>query len=185
MNVRPCDECHSNPGMINQVMVVNGMSVQKALCPLCAQKYTGMQINTMMQNMQTMLAPFMGFPVPQQPMQPPKIPDIGAAPPDTTRCKECSLAFAQFQQHGMLGCTACYESFAHLMPRVLQVAQGGASRHHGKIPSRSSGRQHVHREIARLREQIEEAIKHERYEDAVELRDRIRALQDQLREGEP
>lgn len=55
-----------------------------------------------------------------------------------------------------------------------------ATRHRGKVPSRGNETVLLRRDLKQLREQLNAAIQREAYEEAAVLRDRIRALEEQL-----
>lgn len=173
-----CDECRQQPAHIRLQVVNQGITTVRSLCPACAQQYAppGVQIT-------------FGPPMPMQftglaTLQP-QLPAAAMAPLMSQACCQwCGYPWQQFQQTSMLGCPRCYDSFAPQMEIVLRRAQGGATRHTGKRPSRlAGGERQVRRQIEALRALIEEAIKAERYEEACSLRDEIRRLQAQQSEG--
>ena len=71
------------------------------------------------------------------------------------------------------------EQLAPLLRRIH-----GSSRHTGKVPRRSQGAIRFARELERLREELRLAVQREEFEKAAELRDRIRALEKEMQEGE-
>jgi len=56
----------------------------------------------------------------------------------------------------------------------------GNIRHTGKIPRRTGGTLAVKKEIADLRQVLQQAVAREEYEEAARLRDEIRKLEEQL-----
>jgi len=89
-------------------------------------------------------------------------------------CAQCSLTFDEFRQHGLLGCSACYEAFEEELAPLIERAQEGAASHVGKTPRRSPGAVDQARLIRTLREQLAEALEAEHYERAADIRDRLR-----------
>jgi protein arginine kinase activator len=85
-------------------------------------------------------------------------------------CTHCGFTYAEFQAHGLLGCAECYASFGdalfadllHLHPRLHRVA-----------PPRP---QSLDEDVAALRERFSDALRGERYEEAAQLRERMRNL---------
>lgn len=103
------------------------------------------------------------------------------APADGARCGHCGLNYEEFARTGLLGCSRCYEAFITRLEPLLQRVHG-ATRHTGKVPRREGGALSVQRQVEGLRRELEAAIAAEEYEQAVRLRDRIRALERQLGE---
>jgi len=95
------------------------------------------------------------------------------------QCQRCGLDFEEFRRTGLLGCPHCYESFAERLEELLRRIHGGTARHAGKTPGETrveSGRRRA-QEASRLRRQLEEAVRAERYEEAARLRDLLRKLE--------
>lgn len=193
-----CDDCHMRPATVQMQQITNNVKVEKSLCQVCVQRYTGfagppqmptpMQIMQMMPQMMQMMPQMMQM-MPQvmqmmQGQQGPQPPAMQVPPVSGglahLRCGRCGHSFGHFQQSGLLGCPECYRSFAPQMQTVLRRAQGGAVQHHGKVPSRWDGKLRVDRQVESLRGQLEEAVQQERFEDAARLRDEIRRLQSQV-----
>jgi protein arginine kinase activator len=55
----------------------------------------------------------------------------------TERCDQCGLTFEEFRKSGYLGCTGCYEAFAHLMDPVFVRTQMGKKHMGRKLGHRS------------------------------------------------
>jgi protein arginine kinase activator len=56
----------------------------------------------------------------------------------------------------------------------------GNVRHQGKIPARGAGPLKIRREVLSLKKELEKAVMEENFEKAVELRDKIRALEKEI-----
>jgi protein arginine kinase activator len=103
---------------------------------------------------------------------------------DQRTCPVCGISFYEFRQQGRLGCPhdyVCFES--ELEPLLLNIHDG--TRHKGKRPRR--GLQHTDRQtdLIRLRREMKESVEREDYELARELRDQIRAIENEQRESGP
>lgn len=102
----------------------------------------------------------------------------GTATPDPSAtqlvCEHCGFSQADFKKLGRLGCPACYERFRPILEPVLANMHKGVV-HVGKVPARSIERRSIQEKIWRLEEQLQAAIKSERYEDAAHLRDELAA----------
>jgi protein arginine kinase activator len=85
-------------------------------------------------------------------------------------CTQCGFTYAEFQARGLLGCAECYAGFGealfadllHLHPRL-----------HRRAPPPPGNRAD---DVAALRERFSDALRGERYEEAAELRQRMRNL---------
>lgn len=92
-------------------------------------------------------------------------------------CPQCKMTYEDFRKSGRLGCGTCYETFRRYLSPLLKRIHG--SPHHvGKIPpvpGEKSG--HVQEDLARLKERLKEAVAAEVFEEAAQLRDRIRTLE--------
>ncbi len=101
----------------------------------------------------------------------------------TTRpvCKNCNMTYEQFIRSGKFGCANCYNTFMGVLPSVFKKIHGNV-RHHGKLPYRSGEKIKTKREIIELKTQLNRAVQSEEYEKAAVLRDRMRALEGQLKE---
>lgn len=88
-------------------------------------------------------------------------------------CPACHLRGRDFKKNARLGCPNCYETFAPELAPMLEAMHKGP-RHTGKIPE--SRRRGLEQEglCLRLRKQLEEAIRDEKYEEAARLRDQLK-----------
>ncbi|MCL2182243.1 MAG: UvrB/UvrC motif-containing protein [Chitinispirillia bacterium] len=93
--------------------------------------------------------------------------------PDIT-CSNCGMKFSEFRSGGWLGCAECYASFEERIDRILMQIHG-ADGHKGKIYGKAP-RRGGKRDIAKLRRELDAAVKSERFEDAALIRDTISSL---------
>jgi len=91
-------------------------------------------------------------------------------------CKGCELPFSTFAATGRLGCPECYTSFETQLKPLLRKAHGAVS-HTGKAPSKDGPELSRKKEIRSLYQELEKAVKQERYEEAASIRDKIRELE--------
>ena len=164
-----CDECHIRPVAVKIQIAGQGQAVERALCQQCGQKYGAFQSAPLAAPWPFALLNGMMAPAPLSPTL-----------PGPTRCLRFGYPFIQFQQTGMLGCPECYTSFRPQMEIILRRSQGGSVRHGGKTPTRGGGTHKLRCLIEALRVDLEQAVKDQRFEDAVRLRDEIRAREKEL-----
>ena len=91
-------------------------------------------------------------------------------------CPDCGMTLLEFRQRGRLGCPKDYELFApHL--RELFERIHGATRHVGRAPGLDPDTQQRLLRRTELRRALEAAIRDEAYEQAAQLRDELKALE--------
>ncbi|MEE8424311.1 MAG: UvrB/UvrC motif-containing protein [Elusimicrobiota bacterium] len=92
----------------------------------------------------------------------------------TPRCAACGTAYSEFKKTGFLGCPECYREFAEPLKEVLKRIHG-AVRHRGKIPA-CAGAELKSQRAGRLQKELDRAVREERYENAAEIRNRMKEL---------
>ena len=90
-------------------------------------------------------------------------------------CKRCGLSSNDFKRHGRLGCPDCYEYLKPLIEPMLANMHKSIS-HQGKIPHRSLEHLNFNKQLRKLEEELDIAVKEERYEEAAVCRDKIKNL---------
>ena len=99
-----------------------------------------------------------------------------AAKVGAVQCPSCGLRYAQFARTGRLGCAGCYSAFEVQRRQILRRVHG-STRHQGKAPRTADEGGTRRRDLVRLREELNRAIEREEFEEAANLRDRIRVLE--------
>ncbi len=94
-------------------------------------------------------------------------------------CPRCGMSYQDFSQTGKIGCAACYATFRQQLEPILRRIHG-SSVHRGKIPHRSGGTLELKQNISLLQQQLKACVEQEEYEKAAELRDKIRAMKQEL-----
>ena len=86
-------------------------------------------------------------------------------------CPVCKIQRHEYRKQSRLGCPACYEAFSkELNTAIFELHR--ASEHAGKAPQRAEALW----QRKRIEERLAAAIKEQRYEDAITLRDELRGL---------
>lgn len=96
---------------------------------------------------------------------------------DDLSCPQCGLTFREFQIKGTLGCPNDYQAFASLLNPLIQRAHEGATHHVGKSPDLGDDDTRRRAGLIRLRRELQEALTHENYELAAQVRDKIRDME--------
>jgi protein arginine kinase activator len=88
-------------------------------------------------------------------------------------CLQCGFTVAEFRTRGLLGCPACYAHFDKtLRADMLHVHPGLHKIAAPTVPNRNLAEQ-GETDIAALREQLSDALRFERYEEAAGLKQRL------------
>ena len=91
-------------------------------------------------------------------------------------CAVCGLNYEQFKTTGKLGCESCYQAFPKEIVALFKNVQN-SSRHEGKYPKRSGAGIRQRREVDKLRNNLQQAVEDENYEEAARIRDQIRSME--------
>lgn len=179
-----CQECHQNPASLHFTKIINGKKTETHLCEQCAKEKGEMIAGTGGFSINSLLSGLLNFEYPLAG----KSKESTFANVENIYCKQCGMSFHQFSKVGRFGCSNCYTTFQSKIDPILKRVHSGNTTHTGKIPKRIGGNLHITKKITQLKEQLQKAILHEEFENAAELRDQIRSLEQQLsserREGE-
>lgn len=165
-----CQECRRNEANIHIVKNYKGKQSEYNLCENCARKKEELDFSFEPQfSLHKLFSSMLnqGLCGSRQAMQ------------DEKTCPTCSLAFSQFSQLGRLGCSDCFYTFEEKLKPLLRRIHGGTT-HTGKVPARARERVNILRELDQLREELKEKVQSEEFEKAALLRDRIRAMEEEV-----
>ena len=154
-----CQKCQKKNATVKIVKNHNGHITEEYLCKDCAGmvdlKFKDFGADGIFDNFFNLLSP---------------------APGGNPSCDGCGTTFLEFKNHGKLGCNHCFETFSGYLDKTLKNYHG-ASLHTGKIPKRSGEGLKLKKEKESLKAELQKAIIEERYEDAANLRDKIKELE--------
>jgi protein arginine kinase activator len=163
-----CDQCGKQPASVRYTEIDEGKVTRRKFCRACAQERGLLDEPSkplvMLQEMLSLASP----------------PSPETSTPGTSKpglvCQTCGLAFATFQQSGRLGCPSCYVTFR---PRLLSLLRKlhGSARHTGKSPHAFARKSELRQRVEDLRAALDRAVRGEDYESAAQLRDEIRAVE--------
>jgi protein arginine kinase activator len=159
-----CQFC-DNPAMVHLTDIIHKKKREMHLCEECAREH-----NLIPDQQQELNVPaLLQFLISQT--QAVK----GQGDPNSAVCPECGLKYAQFRAQGRLGCPADYDVFRSTLEPLLERIHRQV-RHVGKAPGRFRA-QRRQAELKEMRQQLEQAVRDECFEEAARLRDRIRSLE--------
>jgi protein arginine kinase activator len=158
-----CEICQNKEATIHLTEITEGVRTEMHLCEQCAQEQgigskNYIPLNELLSNLLSV------GPKGEEP------PATGAA---EAACPECGYTLSMFQEKALLGCPHDYEVFKQQLLPLIKKAHDGATRHCGKVPAKIPMDSKKQMEIARLKQQLDEAVKKEDYELAVRLRDKL------------
>lgn len=166
-----CEQCGERPATVHYTEIVQGNKNEFHMCEVCASQkgqaayqalagaFSVNQLLSGLLHFDSTVAPRSDAPAP--------------------RCEHCGLTFAQFVKIGQFGCEHCYETFTEQLGPLLKRVQS-SDHHTGKIPKRRGGAMTLRRELNQLRKELQVSVMDERFEEAAQLRDRIRGLEQHL-----
>lgn len=161
-----CDLC-GKPATVHLTQIINNKIQKVDLCEECAQKKGVSDPDGF--SLADLLAK--NFAVPGEMAHP--------AGGSSLACGACGCSAKDFKKTGRLGCPDCYEALAPIiMPILVGVHRG--TEHVGKIPERLKSRLERRRRFSQLDQDLQQAIRDERYEDAAGYRDQIEQLKAEL-----
>lgn len=166
-----CQKCGKKEADTHVKRVINGEFEEYDLCSDCAKElgYTNM-FSDFASDFNSFLGSFFSNALP--------------ARTQATRCEVCNTGYADIARTGMMGCANCYSIFAdQLMPTIRRVH--GNTTHCGKrskatkteITEVKEEKQDNKSKIAKLKEQLDIAIKNQEFEKAAQLRDEIKDME--------
>ena len=171
-----CEECGIRPAKFHLTTVMGGERQDRSLCPVCFAKYQKKLPGIDFTNLAGILSGILEAGV------------NGAEAEENENearaCARCGTSYLDFKRTGMVGCAQCYNAFREPMEALLTRVHGN-TQHAGRVPGGVRSGASIRMNIERLRQQINQAVTAEEYEEAARLRDRIRALSAQLEENAP
>lgn len=162
-----CDICHKNPATVHLTEIVDNQMTELHLCEECAQEKSAQMESQF--GLSDLLAGMAEFTKPQQ-----KEMESLAL-----KCANCGMTYEHFRKIGRLGCGECYNSFRRYLAPLLKRIHG-SSQHLGKSPSSApmAFKKKIDKiDLEELRSRLKAAVEAEAFEEAANLRDKIRELE--------
>lgn len=165
-----CDNCHNRVATIHLTQVINNNKVEVHLCESCAKDKNYMNFNGI-PDISSFFNSILGFTA--QPY---------VNTPKAKTCDFCGMTFDNFKASGKFGCANCYETFADRIDPIVKRIHGSAI-HSGRLPkSFETNAVSKVSETDLLKRELEELIKLEKFEEAAEVRDKIKDLENGKKE---
>ena len=185
-----CENCGKREANVRYTQIINGDKKEMNLCEECSEK---LGIGNMDFKMPISFSSFLGdfFDEFENNTLLPELDPI-----KQLTCDSCGMTFEDFMNTGKFGCSNCYNIFESKIDPILKNIHG-ANRHVGRLgkigPATNLKEQEEQIENSKieitekeektkkevneedkLKQELQKAIKEERYEDAAKLRDEIK-----------
>jgi protein arginine kinase activator len=98
---------------------------------------------------------------------------------ESIHCPSCGSSFNDLKDTGRLGCDSCYSAFSEKLEPILRKIHG-SSEHFGKIPSSSSRKTKNKAKLKSLKNELNQLVKKEAFEQAALIRDEIKKLESSI-----
>lgn len=170
-----CEKCKKNNASFFFEENINGKKRSLALCANCAEdmKKSGeLQSGEAFYNSLGISSPFYDSIFGSLFSTGVKSAQIG----EKKTCPDCGFTLDDFRMCGKAGCPTCYQTFSRELEGTIRSIHGNA-KHTGRAPKRLRQNIEKAKELVSLKEQLRTAIEKEDFENAAELRDRIRSLE--------
>lgn len=172
-----CDDCGVRPANFLLKAVTDGGVHEKNLCPVCMAKYQhripGLDFSNLAGILSGILESHKGAD---------KAEDDAATEFDGLVCTDCGTTYAEFRKGGRMGCAECYKAFRQPLDSLLLKVHGNLQ-HAGRMPGGLKSDASIRFTIEKLKQELVKAIAAEEYEQAAQIRDRVRLLNSQLEEA--
>ncbi|MEQ8201434.1 MAG: UvrB/UvrC motif-containing protein [Syntrophomonadaceae bacterium] len=164
-----CEECKERIATVHLTQVFNDEKRESHLCEQCACNKSGLLFNA---NNQFSIPNFLGGMFSSIYKQE-KVPEA------KVQCPQCGMTITDIKRVGKLGCSQCYRVYEQEMEASLRRIHGN-SRHSGKIPVRGGYKVMIKQQIESLKNQIQDAVREEKYEQAAQIRDQVIELEKKI-----
>ena len=173
-----CQNCGKNEVSFHYTQIVNGVKKEIALCDECKSKLGLVSLDF---NMPIDFSSFLGeFFEDEDMLQ-------AFNPIEKLKCNNCGLTFDNFVKDGKFGCSNCYSVFEEKIDSILKNLHG-SSIHTGRKGKLITGGNNLKEEnekeiikpednITKLKRDLKQAIKEEKYEEAAKIRDEIKKIE--------
>ena len=188
-----CDNCKKNQANVRYSENINGVERELNLCSECVKKLglDNMEIDwkiAMPMDFPSFLGEFM-----EEFENPEFLPFFNDV--KQLKCKNCGYTFEDIANTGRLGCDECYNIFESKLDPIIKKIQG-SNLHTGRVgrilennvenktnhEEKKEQKNENMTQLEKLQLDLKKAIKEEKYEQAAELRDKIKEIENKKEE---
>ena len=179
-----CENCKQRPATITVTQMKNGKKMTRHYCDVCNKQLDHFHLNLDSDEdpnaMQKLFSNWFG--TPSWSVQSVPISNTQTKVQNDS-CPQCGMTYRNFLEEGKFNCPTCYETFKEQLPQILKRLHNGAIEHIGKVPGSINERNQMKRHIEALRQDMKLAVEEERFEDAANIRDQVRAVEKKHQTG--
>ena len=168
-----CEKCGKNAATTYFRQTVNGKVTEYRLCDECAAQMSGTSLFDGIN-----LGYFLGNMF--QGSGNSRTSNPGA---DVVHCDGCGMTYGEIAKRGKVGCAKCYETFKDKLRPSLESIHGRTA-HVGKAPkffeepSAVSPAEKAEDPVAKLKEELQQAIETQEFERAAQIRDELKKTEE-------
>lgn len=164
-----CEDCNSKNATVHMTKIINGKKEEIHLCDECAKKKEISNFEDKF-SIHSFLASL---------LEGNATPNVNITSNQIKKCPQCGATYNDFKQSGRLGCNMCYSTFSNMLAPLIRRIQGNTV-HGGKIPKRSGATIRLRKELNDLKNQLQQLVMREEFEEAAKIRDEIRRLEGEI-----
>ena len=155
-----CSNCGKNNASITYKQNINGKKITLNLCDNCAHE----------------IGIFNSFDDIFSPM----ILDFEYVLPEEIKCKKCGYTLSKYRSTGLFGCDECYKTFKKEIDEILLKIQGK----NRQIKEEKNIKKENINQVDKLKQELQELVKQEKFEEAAVIRDKIKDLEKKSKKEE-
>lgn len=155
-----CSNCGKNNASITYKQNINGKKITLNLCDNCAHE----------------IGIFNSFDDIFSPM----ILDFEYVLPEEIKCKKCGYTLSKYRSTGLFGCDECYNTFKKEIDEILLKIQGK----NRQIKEEKNIKKESINQVDKLKQELQELVKQEKFEEAAVIRDKIKDLEKKSKKEE-
>ncbi|MBY7141656.1 UvrB/UvrC motif-containing protein [Virgibacillus sp. NKC19-3] len=170
-----CQECQQRPATLHFTQVINGTKTEIHVCEVCAKEKGYMTYPEEGYSLHNLLTGLFNFDSAMMESQQ----SNSYNQVKELKCPQCGMSLSTFKKVGKFGCATCYDTFSERLDPILRRVHSGNTKHYGKIPKRMGGDLHTKKQLESYKAELQQLIEDENFEEAAQIRDKIKALQNQ------
>ena len=155
-----CSNCGKNNASITYKQNINGKKITLNLCDNCAHELG------IFNSLDDIFSPM--------------ILDFEYVLPEEIKCKKCGYTLSKYRSTGLFGCDECYKTFKKEIDEILLKIQGK----NRQIKEEKSIKEENINQVDKLKQELQELVKQEKFEEAAVIRDKIKDLEKKSKKEE-